>query len=86
MTSLTSAAITTTEQQQQQQQTMCQLIELSAIRRLLNPTGGEGVRLGMDLRFVLTFTLNATKFRTCVSTGSIYNNYGQQSRYFRAFV
>lgn len=67
---------------------MCQLIELSAIRRLLNPTGGEGVRLGMDLRFVLTFTftLNATKFRTCVSTGSIYNNYGQQSRYFRAFV
>lgn len=42
MTSLTSAAITTTEQQQQQQ-TMCQLIELSsAIRRLLNPTGGRG--------------------------------------------
>lgn len=41
MTSLTSAAITTTEQQQQQQ-TMCQLIELSAIRRLLNPRGGRG--------------------------------------------
>lgn len=42
MTSLTSAAITTTEQQQQPQQTMCQLIELSAIRRLLNPRGGRG--------------------------------------------
>lgn len=42
MTSLTSAAITTLQQQLQQLQMMCQLIELSAIRMLLNRGAGNG--------------------------------------------